>query len=397
MERFTGYEYVCIDIANAYGLDKELFSTRIKWVEDHIDKLDDFIPHADKKPLYVKGVMALDKIRKGEPTGHMVGLDACASGPQIMGVLLGCPDTCENTGLVDPSVRTDLYTEIYKEMVRLQPELAKGNQITRKEIKEATVPMCYGSVAKPKEIFGEFTEEYSNFYRAISNVAPAVITVLDILKQSWVPFSSKHEWTMPDGFNVSIKVMQHVDTRIEVDELDHARFTHRMKENLGTHKGISLAANVIHSIDGYIARELVRRCSFDRMELEECHTKLLIHLDGFSMPEVTNEMVSLALLDDVKAGKEKLYSNEVLYKLLVIVEKTLLNTAFEMISVHDEFKTMPNNMNRVREVYLELMQEMGDSDLLQDIINEITQSNHSISKTHPDIASVIADSNYFLS
>ena len=36
----SGWEYMCIDVANYYGLDKKLFEERIKWVYDNIKDLE---------------------------------------------------------------------------------------------------------------------------------------------------------------------------------------------------------------------------------------------------------------------------------------------------------------------------------------------------------------------
>lgn len=80
MIRFTGYEYLMIDCANHFGLDKELFETRIQWVKDNMDALESFADQADKKPLFVKSVMAIRKAQAGIPTGHLVGFDATCSG-----------------------------------------------------------------------------------------------------------------------------------------------------------------------------------------------------------------------------------------------------------------------------------------------------------------------------
>lgn len=80
MIRFTGYEYIMIDIANQNNLDKLSFEDRIEWVKTHMDELESFADTADKKPLYIKAVMALRKAQKHQPTGHIVGFDATCSG-----------------------------------------------------------------------------------------------------------------------------------------------------------------------------------------------------------------------------------------------------------------------------------------------------------------------------
>jgi len=82
MRIYTGFEVICIDIANQFGLDKKLFEDRIYWVTSIIDRLEVLgdKPHWKEKPLYIKAVAALRTIQKGEPTGHMCGLDAVCSG-----------------------------------------------------------------------------------------------------------------------------------------------------------------------------------------------------------------------------------------------------------------------------------------------------------------------------
>ena len=80
MKTFSGFEYVMIDICNQFGLDKIPFADRIAWVNEHMDELESLVDQAETQPLYMKAVLALRKAQKGIPSGHLVGLDACASG-----------------------------------------------------------------------------------------------------------------------------------------------------------------------------------------------------------------------------------------------------------------------------------------------------------------------------
>lgn len=80
MKTYTGIQYLAIDIANQFGLDKLLFEERIDWVKLNQDRLEELTNEAEEKPLYIKAVQAFRKAQKGEPIGHLVGLDSVCSG-----------------------------------------------------------------------------------------------------------------------------------------------------------------------------------------------------------------------------------------------------------------------------------------------------------------------------
>ena len=129
MQQFTGYEYLLIDIANKYGLDKETWATRIEWTENHIFDLEDMISTADEPILYMKAVRALRVSATAEETNHIMGLDCTASGLQIMAALMGCPTTAANVNLIDTGNREDVYNKVANTMTAI------GTPITRPKIK----------------------------------------------------------------------------------------------------------------------------------------------------------------------------------------------------------------------------------------------------------------------
>lgn len=242
MNLFTGFQYLLIDAANQFGLDKLLFEERIQWGMDNLANLEALADQAEAKtkPLYVKAVQAIRKAQAGIPTGHLVGFDASCSGIQVMSALTGCYSGAHATGLVDPNVRADAYTAVTSAMNEVLGGV--GIKISRAKAKEATMTSFYGSKAKPIEIFGEGTPELAAFYAAATVVAPGAWGLLQDLLASWQPYALKHEWQLPDGYEAKVKVMNKIETRIEVDELDHATFTYQYYVNEGSDKGLSNAA-----------------------------------------------------------------------------------------------------------------------------------------------------------
>lgn len=242
MNLFTGFQYLLIDAANQFGLDKLLFEERIQWGMDNLADLEALADQAEAKtkPLYVKAVQAIRKAQAGIPTGHLVGFDASCSGIQVMSALTGCYAGAHATGLVDPNVRADAYTAVTNAMNEVLGGV--GVNVPRAKAKEATMTSFYGSKAKPIEIFGEDTPELAAFYAAATKVAPGAWGLLQDLLASWQPYALKHEWQLPDGYEAKVKVMNKIETRIEVDELDHATFTYQYYVNEGQDKGLSNAA-----------------------------------------------------------------------------------------------------------------------------------------------------------
>lgn len=80
MINYSGWQWLLIDAANQYGLDKLLFEGRIDWAEHNLGCLEGFTDTAETKPLYIKAVMAIRKAQQGIPTGHMVAVDGVCSG-----------------------------------------------------------------------------------------------------------------------------------------------------------------------------------------------------------------------------------------------------------------------------------------------------------------------------
>lgn len=264
--QYTPFEWICIDISNQNGLDKKLFEERVQWVKDHMNQLMVLVTESKERPLYVKAVMALQKTMRGQPTGHLVGLDATCSGMSIMSVLTKCYNGCLATNLIDPNVRNDAYTMVTNAAATF---LDNSNAVvSRSDAKQATMTALYGSQATPREIFGEDTPELDAFYAGLEKIAPLAVELLGDLRNAWQPFALKHHWILPDNFNAVIPVMQKIEgARVEVDELGHSTFSYDYYVNEGTKKDLKLVANVTHGFDAYLVRSMERRCNYDVAEI----------------------------------------------------------------------------------------------------------------------------------
>ena len=419
MQTFTGWQYLLIDVANQYGHDKALFEQRIAWAEMNLHQLESLVEFAETKPLYMKAVQAIRKAQKGIPTGHLVGFDACCSGIQIMSAITGCEAGARATGLVDPNVRADAYSALTLTMNEILHAQGSSVDVPRSDAKAALMTTMYGSKAKPIEIFGEKTPELEVFYQSAQKIAPGAWELLQDLLASWQPYTLYHAWKLPDGYDARVKVMEKKESRIEVDELDHATFTYEYYVNEGTKKGLSNAANVVHSIDAYVLRSIHRRCNYDREVVLRAMGFLLdeqdARLQGFAeqQPRVQCEhdkldyyltqyersgMADVIILNHITTVYDAQYlSDALIAKLLEIIESMLAYQPFEVISVHDEFRTHANNMNYLRQQYINVFCELADSNILSDILSQIHGCKGSFPKLSNNLSALIRNSNYALS
>ena len=324
MTKFSGLQYLYIAIAGAYGLDKELWETRIQWTKDNMDNLEALMDDAEEPMLYIAAVIALRDTQKGITSGYVMGLDSTASGLQMMACLIGCKTTAMQVNLFNTGRREDVYSLV-------------GNHMgfDRKEVKTPLMTHFYGSVAQPKEAFGPNSDALRLFYDTLHELLPGANELLDIIQKCWQPDKAEYIWTLPDKHTAVFKVSEMHSKKIEVDELDHATFTHRAKVYAPTIKGISLCANIIHSVDAYVCREMIRRAN--------------------------------------KQG-------------------------FGLLTVHDDFRASPNHMNEIRQNYLDILMEIADSSLMEDILKQVLSNpDYVFNKYSNNLKVVIRNAEYALS
>lgn len=426
MQTFSGFEYLLIDAANQFGLDKEKFDSRLIWAKQNYDKLEYFIPEAPMKtrPAYEKAVQTIRSAAKGEPTGHRVGFDAICSGMQIMSALTNCEHGCEATGLIsdEHSERPNAYTKVADAMAHH----LSGAQVVvdAADVKAAVMTSLYGSKAVPRNLFGSPnpedppTPELLAFYAALMDVAPGASKLLDALLSLWQPFAPKHYWSLPDGHVASVKVMQKVEKRIRVDELNGTSFTYEWYENEGSETGLSLVANVVHSVDAYVLRTLVRRCMYDSMQIKCFHKEILEELlrrelgtsqQVMMLPIskkasnlitlfITTNIADISILNHITIRETRLLSTKHLEELLSIIQQMVIHEPFEVIAVHDEFTCHANNMNHLRNHYRHILADLAESTLLTHVFQQVSGLEGTYTKEPSNnLAQRIRQCNYALS
>jgi hypothetical protein len=240
-----------------------------------------------------------------------------------MAAISGCKETAKLVNMIDPTIRCDVYTEIADLMNMQLPK-----PVPRKIIKQVAMTHFYNSRATPKLLLSK--DELKVFYDVITGLLPGAENVMEMINVCWNPEADHHTWVMPDGHTVYIPVVEGINGIYTDSELGDIplRWYHQTKSD----NFRSLCPNVIHSIDGYVAREMIRRCNF------------------------------------------------------------------QLSHIHDCFVFNPNHLQEVTKIYRVIMAEIANSDLLGDILRQLTgDSNMQVTKSSSDLGLDILNSNYMLS
>lgn len=301
MKEFTGMEYLQIDIANNFGLDYLTWDERITWTKDNTNKLFDYIEDAKKQFLYYKGVIAYQDALKNKEIGHITYLDATASGIQIMAAISGCMLSAKATNLINTGKPQSAYTLMGNAINKIIPD---SNKLEKNGIKKQLMTHFYCKQC----VEGLDNIQTKVFYTLVDSLFPGPTMLMHLGTQAWRSNVDINIWTLPDNHTAYVPITEVVNTKIEIDELNHCSFAYRYEKRQCTDWWGSLVPNIIHSIEAYILREVTRKCSMNGIPLAV---------------------------------------------------------------IHDNFGSHPNFMNYIRKFYNNIMAEISDSRIFQNILAEI--------------------------
>lgn len=400
-QEFTGKEYLKIDVASNFGLDKSKWNERIAWFDQHQDHLEDMIQQAKEPALYYAGVKAWRDVCQGKPIGYMISLDATSSGLQLLAALTGDRQAGQLCNLVDTGERENAYEAIYLEMLHRLGDAPA--QISLDDTKQAIMTGFYSSKAVPKRVFGEGAL-LDTFYETLTDLAPGAWELNEFFLTMWDPEALAHSWILPDNFHVHIKVMSQVTEPVH---FLNAPYDVHFKVNAPMEEGRSLGANTIHSIDGMIVREMTRRCNYDPEQIAKVQMILDVEWDGKDLTTDDDCLVkklwdhyeasgylSARILDHITVDNIGWVTNRAQVQNMIL---SLPKKPFKVISIHDCFRCLPHYGDDLRRQYNLQLELIAKSDLLGNLISQIVGRQVGIGKLDPHLHKSISETNYALS
>jgi len=371
MLNFTPKDFLYSEIAGRFGKDKNSWDDRLLWTLLNIEQLEELTAEAKEPILYQAAVQALRDVQAGEPTGYPVMFDCSASGMQLLSILTGDRNAARICNVIGQSF-IDPYMHLHGSM---QERLGTSETIERDPVKKAIMTSLYGSEAEPEKLFT--ADSLNAFYETMEAELPLCwelnTAILDFLKNS---DAESYDWVMPDNFHVSCPVTETVYTEVSCLGSTHVV---GQKKQQAHRRNRSLGANLTHSTESFLVRELIRRCNLDQPTrqavidlIETGHTHRV-------KPTKHNSKMVLKLWDLYKqtgflSARVLQYLDNYSIKLVNTrdIERlmgTIPNKTFVIKSVHDCYAVHPNNALDLLLVFRNLYAELSKSKMLNYLLH----------------------------
>lgn len=258
-----------IAIANHAGHSKLNWEDRIAWFDAQEGVFD--TEGFDEPILGRKALRAYESFLEGTPTGYWMSIDATASGLQIMAAISDCEQTAKLVNLINTGKREDVYQMVADEMNK---SLNLEDHVSKKEVKKPVMTRFYNSQAMPKKLLNK--KQLKAFERVLNGLMPGGMQVMELINLCWDTDKDEFSWTLPDGHVAHCPVVENETVTVKLHEYE---FPFTYKKQQGSKNFRSLCPNIIHSIDGWIAREMVRRTKFDLFHIHDCFAFHPNHLE----------------------------------------------------------------------------------------------------------------------
>ena len=286
-----GWYWLKVDIANAFGLDKELWADRVAFVDNNIDAMladiDGWSAKADEPLLAKSALLAYKESLATGKSNHIVRLDATTSGPQLMSVMTRDIEGMQRFNVIGSSARRDFYTEVTTAIY----DQTRGSKLwgsnpdfknIRKDIKRSIMTYYYNSEANPKAYFGEDSKELKVFYDVMATSAKGAVELKGYINSLWSDTKLYNAWYLPDGHYAYCPVMVQDKKRVEIKEMKGGTATMTVvcdvnKPSHESHR--SLMPSTIHSVDALIMRWVVEILNDQGIQVSPIHDSFGVHAE----------------------------------------------------------------------------------------------------------------------
>jgi hypothetical protein len=321
-ERLTFHGLLSLQkaIASAYGLSKRNDREKLEWFYRNKDTLHLRKSHAKEPATFSALLYALKDHLNGEKVHHAIGLDATNSQAQLLSVLTKnrkVAETCNVVNTYDKNGNVeiaDLYQLIADEMSNALIEENDDTRkliISRSEIKSTLMQAGYGQKEKGSisQLKEDLCEKYNDkMYRIFINATEKLVP----------------------GF---FKIMEMINS-LWNENWEQVKFM--MPDGIVV--TVKPTTDVWHEFKLFDKLKIVGKVSGVKKE----KMALILYV---SIIHATDAYIARRMIDMAD---------------------------FDMWTIHDDFRCHPNNVGKMKENYNKIIAEINDSNLLTDILTQIT-------------------------
>ena len=338
---------------------------------------------------------------------HMLveGMETCALDTRSSCILLTSLITKDNKALKgvftlgNKTHKVDAYSKVFKHYPQ---EMIRDNQ------KKCVMQYTYGGEAILKELCGALTAKFKECYH---KALPYAYIFREACVNGWNSEAEAYGWTLPDGFEVDMEntrtlyelgmKTKYIEIRVSPEarlRKIHPNWSLVAPIPKGKSGSRGLGANLIHSVDAYIMRELVRRCHGQfKVSLEDvrvgkaCTFKNPEARKIYEMYTKTN-MVSVNILNAMEKGDT---ITQEYYDDIKFIVDTLPKVGFYIKPIHDEFCCRVEFKEIMREQFNHLLGEVYCSTLGEYFMEEC-EIQFTVGNSKKDMLEAILNNDYLL-
>jgi hypothetical protein len=240
----------------------------------------------------------------------------------------------------------NIYRDVQAEM---------GSQHEYEPVKQATMTHFYESVLTPMQLFGE---DYPKFLIAMAKAMPGPTVIRDAIA-SCMDCRDQYRWTMMDGYEVIMDVTAPVECTLDIGAGHSVTWNEHRKAAVAT-KG--LTANVTHSLDALVLREVLRRTHApygwygpgQLTPFEELREKDILLMQCVLRWQRT-QFVSFALMDHCDAMNQHLVPQE----LMDAIDARTSTDCMYIQPIHDCYRVKATDAAKLFQIVKEVMADLA--------------------------------------
>ena len=319
----SGLRWLKIDMANTFGLDKLSHDEQVVWADGMIAEVfgdykiqngvHEYISQAESPFEFRQTLENYEMYINDKPVNGLMYVDCSNQALQVYAFLTGDLKTAQVSNMAGESKRTDGY----QMLADRQNSHFTEEVVTRAMAKKPMMTTLYGkqnawdsmldelSKKLDTDVYSdEFQEQMSKIFdESMLEIAPNAMKSMAQIQALNDEKIGTYYWTLPDGFKVKYDVKS--KTRVNVERTTKSGLNISIEDEVEEYKpskyNAGMAPNVIHSVDGYIVRELIRRSDYHFTSIHDAFGQHYNFVDTTikNFKDICIELLKSDLLNDI--------------------------------------------------------------------------------------------------